>query len=158
MKNLKIYIINEEYINYLRKYDSKVPYNKSKRPFVGVVYEYNHHNYFAPLSSPKPKHLKMNANALDIFKIKEGTLGIVNINNMIPVPKFVLTELLPLVKEAKYKELIKNQLTFLNKNKAKLMKKVTVYYNLYNKNLLSFNQNNRTCNYHLLEEKCDEYH
>lgn len=29
MKNLKIYYISEQYINYLRKYDKNVAYNKT---------------------------------------------------------------------------------------------------------------------------------
>lgn len=40
--------------------------------------------YFAPLSSPKPKHKNMK-NTIDFFKIKDGELGAVNFNNMIPV-------------------------------------------------------------------------
>lgn len=81
-KKLKIYYIEEEYIEYLRKYDSKVVYNKkNNRPYLGVVYTFDNFNYFAPLSSPKEKHLKINEKALDIFKIKRGKLGVVNINN-----------------------------------------------------------------------------
>ena len=48
MKNLKLYLIDEEYVNFLRKNDDKVPYNKNKRPFVGVVVSHNNHKYFAP--------------------------------------------------------------------------------------------------------------
>lgn len=47
MKNLKLYYIDEEYINYLRQFDSNVAYNKtSTRPYIGVVYTYNNLNYF----------------------------------------------------------------------------------------------------------------
>ena len=39
MRNLKLYIIENEYINYLRKFDNKVAYNKNKkRPFIGVIF------------------------------------------------------------------------------------------------------------------------
>ena len=104
MKTLKIYYIDNNYINYLRKFDDRVAYNKTKtRPYVGVVYTFNNQTYFAPLSSPKPKHLTMNKDAIDIFKIKDGELGIVNINNMIPTPISCLTEVLPLVKDMQYK-------------------------------------------------------
>ena len=52
-------------------------YNKkAMRPYVGVVYTYNDLNYFAPLSSPKPKHLKMSEKAIDVFKIDKGNLGV----------------------------------------------------------------------------------
>ena len=131
MKTLKIYYIDNNYINYLRKFDNIVAYNKTKtRPYVGVVYTFNNQTYFAPLSSPKPKHLIMNNRALDIFKIKDGELGIVNINNMIPTPKSCLTEVLPLVKpkscltevlplvkDMQYKKLIIEQTTYLNNHK-----------------------------------------
>ena len=41
--------------------------------------------YFAPLSSPKQKHLKMK-NDIDFYKLSNGKLGAINFNNMIPVP------------------------------------------------------------------------
>lgn len=81
MRKLKLYYIKDDYIDYLRKYDDRVLYNKKEtRPYVGVVLEFNGFNYFVPLSSPKIKHIKMNAYALDIFKIDKGILGIININ------------------------------------------------------------------------------
>ena len=70
LKNLKIYYISKNYINYLRKFDSNVAYNKnSTRPYIGIVYTYNNYNYFAPLSSPKAIHININPKALDIFKV-----------------------------------------------------------------------------------------
>ena len=158
MKTLKIYYIDTNYINYLRKFDSKVAYNKSKtRPYVGVVYTFNNQTYFAPLSSPKPKHLTMNETAPDIFKIKNGELGIVNINNMIPTPMSCLTEVLPLVKDKQYRKLIIEQTTYLNDYKKRLMSKVKRFILQYDKNLLSKRIMNRCCNFRLLEEKCKEY-
>jgi protein AbiQ len=51
IKKLKLYYISEDYIKYLRKYDNKLPSNKNtKRPYIGIVYQYNGFNYFAPLS------------------------------------------------------------------------------------------------------------
>ncbi len=158
MRNLKLYIIENEYINYLRKFDNKVAYNKNKkRPFIGVVYENHNHKYFAPLSSPKLKHQKLNPKALDIFKIKNGELGIININNMIPVPDFVLIELLPIINDNKYKQLLINQLTYINNHKRKLLKKVERYFSLYLKGNLSINQFSRCCDFLLLEKKCGQY-
>lgn len=93
LKRLKIYFIDSEYIEYLRKYDERVAYNKiPNRPYIGVVYTYNNFNYFAPLSSPKPKHVIMSNNVIDIFKINDGKFGVINLNNMIPCPMEVLTE------------------------------------------------------------------
>lgn len=67
MKELKLVKIDTEYCNYLRQFDDKVPYNYDKkelRPFVGVLFKVNNIKYFAPLSSPKFKHLKLK-NKLD---------------------------------------------------------------------------------------------
>ena len=86
-EELKLVRIGKEYCDYLREYDGKVPYNfnnKEIRPFVGVLFKVGNFKYFAPLSSPKPKHLKLK-NKLDFLKLDDGNLGAINFNNMIPV-------------------------------------------------------------------------
>lgn len=158
MKNLKLYYIDEEYINYLRQFDSNIAYNKvTTRPYIGIVYTYNNFNYFAPLSSPKPKHININPKAIDIFKIKDGELGVVNINNMIPTPIENLTEVLPTVTDKKYKKMLEQQLTYLNNHKAELYKKINHFQNMFRKGHLSENILKRCCNFILLEEKFKEY-
>lgn len=86
-QSFKIVKINSKYCDYLRKYDNKVTYNaglKDLRPFIGVLFKVNNMEYFAPLSSPKPKY-KTIKNTLDLMKIDNGNYGVVNFNNMIPV-------------------------------------------------------------------------
>ena len=69
-KKFNLYYIKEEYIEYLRKFDSRVAYNKNQtRPYVGIVCIYKGQKYFVPMSSPKEKHLKLNPNLADIYKI-----------------------------------------------------------------------------------------
>ena len=138
MKNLKIYFIDDE-------------------PYIGVVYIYNNFNYFAPLSSPKPKHINMKLNAIDIFKVENGKLGIVNINNMIPCPEFVLTEALPNVKDIKYKKLLEKQISYINSKKEILVKKILNFQNRFRSGNLDNNILSRCCNFILLEEKCNSY-
>ena len=90
--NLKIVRIDSNYCDFLRKYDNRVIYNKNDkelRPFIGILFTIDDYEYFAPLSSPKPKHKKMK-NTLDFFKIKDGELGAVNFNNMIPVKEKII--------------------------------------------------------------------
>ena len=157
MKQLKLYYIQNNYIEYLRNYDNRIPYNKNlTRPYIGIVYTYKEINYFAPLSSPKTKHKRIKDNAVDVFKLDKGNLGVININNMIPVPKEVLTEVLPLVTDEKYKILLENQLTFINNHKSKLYSKVLQFQSRYRKGFLSNNILNR-CNINLLEEKYIQY-
>lgn len=72
IKKFKIVRINTDYCDFLRLFDNKVMYNmnqKATRPFVGVLFEIESFEYFAPLSSPKEKHKTMK-NTLDFFKIK----------------------------------------------------------------------------------------
>ena len=79
--------IDYKYCDYLRKFDNKVAYNsgsKEMRPFIGILFVVNEYEYFAPLSSPKVKHIHMKNN-IDIVKIDKGRYGVVNFNNMIPV-------------------------------------------------------------------------
>jgi len=158
IKKLKLYYISEDYIKYLRKYDNKVPSNKNNtRPYIGIVYQYNGFNYFAPLSSPKEKHLKMNKKAIDIWKIDDGKLGIINFNNMLPCQNDLLTEVLPTINNVKYRKLLENQIELINKDRNIMLKKIITFHNKYNKNLLTENVKNRCCNFRLLELKCQEY-
>ena len=118
MRNFKIVHVNSDYCDYLRKFDSKVSYNKGSkklRPFVGILFKIDKWEYFAPLSSPKPKH-KLMKNRLDFFKIKNGELGAINFNNMISVTKSNYTEIdlhntnLD-IEERKYQNMLKKQLS-----------------------------------------------
>ena len=86
--NFSFYMVDTRYCDYLRQFDPCVPYTmdqKAIRPFVGIVFSLNGFQYYAPLTSPKPKHLHMK-NQVDFLKINRGEWGAVNFNNMIPVP------------------------------------------------------------------------
>ena len=100
----------------------------------------------------------MSENALDIFKIDHGKLGIVNINNMIPTPKTCLTEVLPtIINNNLYKVLIQDQTTYLNNKKKDLLKKVSQFRKLADNGHLPQNVKTRCCNFALLETKCKNY-
>ena len=182
--NLKIVRVNPEYCDYLRKYDNKVAYNKNEkelRPFIGILFKIDTCEYFAPLSSPKLKHKNMK-NTVDFFKIKDGELGAVNFNNMIPVMKrdYTIVEgavnfnnMIPVMKrdytivdlnketltisELKYQKLLRMQLNWLNENYYQVKNKSFKLYKLYNSGKLPQNIKDRCCNFKLLEEKCIEY-
>ena len=162
--NLKIVRVNSDYCDYLRKYDNKVSYNKFEkelRPFIGILFKIETFEYFAPLSSPKLKHKKMK-NTVDFFKIKNGELGAVNFNNMIPVTKENYT-LIDLNKETltlselKYQRLLREQLNWLNSNYYQVKNKSFKLYQLYNSGKLPKNIKSRCCDFKLLEEKCVQY-
>ena len=160
----KIVKVDSCYCDFLRKFDSKVAYNgkdKKQRPFIGVLFKIDGCEYFAPLSSPKPKH-KTLKNTLDLVKINEGHYGIINFNNMIPVQKdnyieFDLNKNTNDKNEKARLELLKNQLRWLTKNKKLIVKKSKLLYKLYKNNFLPKNVKDRCCNFILLEEKSKEY-
>ena len=163
-RNLKIVRVDSLYCDFLRTHDSKVSYNagsKVLRLFIGVLFKINDFEYFAPLSSPKPKH-KTLKNTLDMIKIKGGEYGVINFNNMIPVTKYNYS-IIDLSSANKDKistgrlELLKNQLRWLTKHREEIYKKSYLLYRLYKNNNLKSNVKCRCCNYPLLEEKCYEY-
>ena len=163
-KKIKIVKVDSDYCNFLRKYDDKVSYNagnKELRPFVGILFTVNNCEYFAPLSSPKPKHIKLK-NTLDLIKINDGIYGVVNFNNMIPVTNNNYTEF-DLNKKTNGKneqyriQLLNNQLRWLTSNKKDIYQKSKILYNLYINDKLPRNVKDRCCNYPLLEEKCAIY-
>ncbi len=164
MRNFKIVIVDYKYCDYLRKFDSRVCYNrgsKKLRPFIGVLFQVDKYKYFAPLSSPKEKHKKMK-NTIDFVKIDNGNLGAVNFNNMIPVQdnnyKLIDLNTQPQnEKEAKYKKLLKNQLLWLNKNQQSIRGKAIKLYKNHKNGKLPQHIMNRCCNFSLLEEKCVDY-
>ena len=163
-KKLRIVKVDSLYCDYLRKYDKRVSYNagtKDLRPFIGVLFMIDKCEYFAPLSSPKPKH-KLLKNTLDLIKINNGKLGVVNFNNMIPVTNnnYVPFDLnkKPKEKSEKFRmELLKDQLRWLTANRKEINNKSKLLYNLYKNNKLPKNVRDRCCNFPLLEEKCKEY-
>ena len=107
----KIVKVDSKYCDYLRQFDNKVPYNafnKELRPFLGILFIVNDVEYFAPLSSPKEKH-KTLKNTLDLLKIDNGNLGVINFNNMIPVKNDNYTDY---------------DLSLQNKNKSELQRNI----------------------------------
>ena len=161
--------INENYLNYLKKYDVKVP-EKKNRIYIGALLRINNKEYFAPLSSPKEKHKTMKNN-IDIFKIKNGKLGIVNLNNMIPVlPDDKCRETINLTflknsndkKDNQYFYLLNDQLRFCKKNEKQLLEKAENIHKIFIQEFDKLENwqkkmYTRVNNFKLLEFACEEY-
>ena len=164
INNLILVRLDTKYCNYLRRFDKKVPYNyneKELRPYVGVLLEVNNCMYFAPLSSPKPKHLKLKAK-LDFLKIDNGQLGAINFNNMLPVTeeniiKLDLDKMVSTKDEEMYTKLLKKQIFWLNRNKEKIYGRAQKLYYKYINGTLNYRIAKRYYDFKLLEEKCLEY-
>ena len=99
----------------------------SGRKYIGVVFEINNLSYFAPLSSFKLKHKKMKE-SVDFIKIKD--YAVININNMIPVPKGQLIELnINAEKDPHYKFLLQSESREINRQKSRIRKNAEIVYN-----------------------------
>lgn len=88
MDNIKLYEGSPAYIDYLAPhaphlFRNKQPGQRNERKYIGVVLAINGVDYFAPLSSFKEKHRKMQQ-GLDFIKVRD--YAVINLNNMFPVP------------------------------------------------------------------------
>lgn len=163
---MKIYTIDTAYIAYLRTIDKRVPIqhkNLVNRPYAGIIVMENQQKYFIPLSSPKPKHIHMK-NQLDFIKIADGKLGVLNLNNMIPVPDTVYKEInvLALLKsksstDNQYGGLLDLQEKWLTKNKDFIYTKAKALYKKYKEERLPYSIYKRCLSYTELELGLKEY-
>lgn len=136
MKNKLMFVkIDEKYIEFLSEYENKVA-QKKNRVWIGVLLEINHMKYFAPLSSPKEKHLKMNEQ-IDFMKIDSGKLGGINFNNMIPIKdESNYVEVIFKNENEKYKYLLQNQYNWIKNNKTVIFQKAEMLYTMIEKLIL----------------------
>lgn len=120
---MRLYTVKDEYINFLRKYDTKVAENKNhKRPYVGVLIEVDGIKYYAPLTSPKEKHKHMK-NSKDFRRINKGIYGAVNFNNMIPVRDDAINLIdFNSIEDIQYRRLLQNQYNYILLDKVQIMK------------------------------------
>ena len=176
---MKIYLYNvdDDYIQYLRKYDQHVSDNKigkrkHVRKYIGAVVQVNDCRYFAPLSSPKPKDYNKDGSIRKdpifltriIVNNDEGERemkGKILLGNMIPINDIALTKVNPNnEKDLNYKTLIIKELDFITKNRKEIIRKANIIYNQktgkykvseYSKYLSG------VVDFKLLEEKSKEY-
>lgn len=167
-----IYTISNNYLNFLRRIDSRIPQehsgkNRQKRPFIGIIVSDTGVNYFIPLSSPKPKHKKMK-NTVDFSKIGSGGVyGALNFNNMFPVPdnmsvysKVDITVLPNLtLQEQQYRLLLNSQLSWLNTPSQinDIVDKAKFLHDSYFKGTLKKTVHDRCCDFALLEKEYKKY-
>jgi len=170
---MKWYIINKEYVSYLKEFDHKIEnidYGNKLRPYIGIIMEINNIKYYVPISSPKEKHHRMN-NSIDFHKITDPITnhlyGVINLNNMFPVPdseiKILRYDKLHELRRFdndkdrnSYTRLLRKELNIINGIEDKLKNKAA---KLYNKVINHQDEHliNRCCNFSLLEEKCIAY-
>ncbi len=178
MNELNLYRINLKYVRNLSQADSNVmsispQTQKDNRPFVGIVILMGQKEYCIPITSPKNKfkNRKSNIDFIKIYddKIKDDCgvpklIGVLNLNNMIPVSKSVLTKIdLTVDKRSdlptqKYVILMQKQLKWCRNNYNIIFNRANKVYKLVtqepdkNRNLV-----HRCCNFKKLECVLDKY-
>ena len=155
---MKFYHVKNNFIAYLRQFDSKVSENKNEsRPYVGIVLQIENIKYYAPFSSPKSKHRNMK-NGKDFRKINNGIYGAINFNNMIPVLEseiFIIE--IDKIEDKKYKKLLLEQLQWCLDNSKKIKKHAEKLRERSLKNKLPNRIKSRCCDFSLLEEQLEKY-
>lgn len=177
MDPLKLYEISEEYISYLRSFDTLVFSAKEDdrnhtRKYLGIVYTINNYNYYIPLSSPKNTDYQIIngqkqicQSIIPIIRItamssdgKPELKGTLKLSNMIPVPasELILYDF-EHESDQRYKSLIHKELLFIRKSKKKIMQYAKVIYKQKTESALTIGYLNNTVNFSLLEQKHDDF-
>ncbi|ART78727.1 hypothetical protein B4U37_21690 (plasmid) [Sutcliffiella horikoshii] len=150
--------IESSYLDFLRKTDKNVSTDPTKnRKFVGILFEVNGYIYCAPLTSPKPKHKKMSDKQPDIYKVDSGKLGLINLNNMIPVTESVIIRI-DINKEPQedYRNLMTKQMIHIRKDEDLIKKKANKLYKIVGSGKQP-KLNDRCCDFIELEKAAPGY-
>ena len=160
MDNIRFYEIRTQYIDYLVPYAPHLFHNSKKgqanqRKYIGIVLQVNGMNYFAPLSSFKPKHEGMKE-GMDFIKVLR--YAVINLNNMFPVPPSERVYVdFGAIKDPSYKSLLLAEYRYIKSIQTKIQKNAVT---LYNHKLTKGNSTSlaQRCNdFSLLEAKCRNY-
>ena len=157
--SVQIFEIDEEYIDYMCQFDKHIFHNKqahqqNKRKFIGVLFKVGALDYFAPLSSFKPKHKTMDDR---IYFMKIGTYCVINLSSMFPVHKESchIVDIFN-VEDEKYKQLLLTEARHIRTIEQKIVKNATTLYDLVtrqkNQGLIKI-----CVDFKLLEQKALEY-
>lgn len=133
MENMKFYKISDEYIDFLRQMDPTIlknTYENRKRPYVGVVFNFGIHQYFAPLSSYKSKYDKVRNNTIHKVVGKNNRhLAVIKLNCMFPIIQTEIEYMDFEQEEAKYKSLLEEEYSAILTKQDEIREKARKLYN-----------------------------
>lgn len=165
---MKFYYVDSDYIQYLKQTDPKNVQNNyenaaNKKPYVGIVLRVNDKDYFAPLSSDKNQKYKAikesNPTVYKLVTHNNNYLGVIKLNNMIPVKKSELNQITResiSEKDSKYKKLLNTQRIVINSNEDKIKQKAELLYRLVVEQKNDF-YSQISAKFSQLEKACDNY-
>lgn len=174
---LDLYYVDMKYVRNLSRvnnhlYSVSPQTGKQERPFLGVITILNNKSYCIPLTSPKEKHLKKSQ--VDMIKIFDDKcknengasklIGVLNLNNMIPVCKDVISKINLSVsnsdspKQKNQKHLMQKQIQWCRNNSDVISNRANKVYRLVtnepekNKHLVA-----RSSDFKKLEQVLEKY-
>ena len=161
-KMVSLYEIDDDYIEYLRKFDKKVlspkmENRKHTRKYVGILLHNREYKYFIPLSSYKPEVYDDMFESPSLKKI--GDMAVLRVNNMIPVIDSVVHRInFNDEKDYKYRRLLQNEYRIIKNREREIRidSRIVYHYRLNEKNK-GKGLYNICCDFSLLEEKSKEY-
>lgn len=154
IEKLNFYEVKEEYLDYLKQYEDKIPNNNNNQHvkfFCGVVIDINGYKYYAPLSS---KTIKQQTSIIIYDQKKE--ISSIKFSFMIPVPEMCLSvKSIKNEKDEKYKRLLMKEYNYCKKHKYNIYKIANKTYKI-GKNK-EHKLHDVCCNFELLENLHDIY-
>ena len=160
MDKLLFYEIDSLYIDFLSTYSEHLFHNAKRtqtysRKYIGILFEINGFKYFAPLSSFKQKHKRLNE-TVDFIKI--GNMAVINLNNMFPVPDGSYNLKNPNTEtNIQYKTLLNNEIRIIRQKTAQIINNAKAVYNHKITNDGKSKLSKRCNDFKLLETKSKEY-
>lgn len=160
MGGIGFYTVDERYVDALAPHAPHLfrnarPGQAHSRKYIGVVLSVNGFDYFAPLSSFKPKHRKMK-DALDFIKV--GDYAVINLNCMFPVPPS-LCRRVDFSKEPdpRYRSLLLAEYREVKRLQGKILKNAQTLYQLKAREGDSTKLAARCNDFQGLEKVCADY-
>lgn len=129
MKRLSLYRLDNDYIERLRTCDSGIYQNRDRRPYIGILVSVDSKCYFAPMTSPKPKHKNMR-NALDFLKIENGDYGAISLSRMVPATPELASKIHIEDEPEQYRNLLQRQLRWIWDNQKRITDNAEKLYKL----------------------------
>lgn len=152
--NLDFYDINTDYIDYLKRFDAKVPdivYQERHKFLCGVLFKEKGLNYFAPVSSSTvPQKTSY------IIKVGDVPVGSIRFSFMFPVPDSeIKVKNIRSEENYQYRFLLNQELRYCNQHYGAIKGKAEDVY----RGVIANNTFYRTrcCNFKKLETKCKQW-
>lgn len=179
-KDFGFYNIDLAYLKYLHHIDSEVRYSEEKaynrKPFLGILVIINSYNYFIPLTSSKPKHLRWKIIGKDYFLIYETIqpeerrpsdiirahdskllklLAVLDVKKMIPVPDGLHSQInFAQVQDINYQGLLWKEFRSCQRIKKRVLETAETIYREQKETGTVYPM---FCNFTALEKACDAY-